>query len=40
MQHAREDDVVGEARLAGDFRAAVDAPARLAENFHGLTFMA
>jgi hypothetical protein len=27
VQHARQDDVVGEPRLAGDLGAAVDAPA-------------
>ena len=29
VQHARQHDVVGEARLAGDLRAAVDAAPRL-----------
>ena len=32
VQHARQDDVVGKARLAGDFGAAVDAPAGLADD--------
>jgi len=35
VQHARQHDVVGKARLAGDLGAAVDAPARLADDFHG-----
>ena len=34
VQHARQDDVVGEARLAGDLGAAVDAAARLADDLH------
>jgi hypothetical protein len=30
MQHPRQHDVVGKARLPGDLGAAVDAPARVA----------
>ena len=32
VQHPRQDDVVGEPRLAGDLRAAVHAPAGLADD--------
>jgi hypothetical protein len=34
VQHARQDEVVGEARLAGDLGAAVDPPARLTDDLH------
>jgi hypothetical protein len=35
VQHARQHDVVGKKRPAGDLGAAVDAPARLADHLHG-----
>ena len=36
VEHARQRDVVGEARLPGDLRAAVDAAARLADDVEPL----
>src|SRR5688572_8054648 len=33
MQHPRQHDVVGKACLPGDLGAAVDAPARVADDF-------